>query len=116
MNARSVGTESCTTGTAPRPGRSGCADPGSSYTGSRELSNRQKPDPTTPALSEIVRGFKTFSARAINQQRHSPVIPVWQRSFYEHVIRGDQEYRKIGEYITYNAPKWEMDVMNPRYR
>ena len=83
-------------------------------TADRNGRSGSKPDPTRHSLSEIVRGFKTYSARAINERRRSQGIPVWQRGFYEHVIRDDREYRRIGEYITHNAAKWEMDVMNPR--
>ncbi len=36
-----------------------------------------------PELSEIVRGFKTFSARRINEQRQTPGASVWQRGYYE---------------------------------
>ncbi len=68
-----------------------------------------KPDPTGPVLSEVVRAFKTFSARRINHIRKSPGTAVWQRSFYEHAIRSEEEYRQIGEYIVNNAVKWETD-------
>jgi putative transposase len=41
----------------------------------------------TKPLSEIVRQLKTFSARRVNQLRKTPGNPVWQRNYYEHVIR-----------------------------
>ena len=73
-----------------------------------------KPDPTSRRpLSEIVRGFKTYSSRKINERRQSQGTPVWQRSYYEHIIRGEKEYSQIGEYIIYNPSKWEMDRENP---
>ena len=73
-----------------------------------------KPDPTKRyPLSEIVRGFKTYSSRKINALRNSPGKPVWQRSFYEHIIRDESEYHQIGEYITYNPAKWDEDGENP---
>lgn len=72
-----------------------------------------KPDRTeVHSLSEIVRGFKTYSARRINDRRRSPGVPVWQRGFYEHVVRNDHEYRRIGEYIRQNPERWETDLMN----
>ena len=74
-----------------------------------------KPDPTrVHALSEILRGFKTFSAREINEIRNSQGTPVWQRSFYEHIIRSESEHAKIGEYILFNPSKWETDEENPK--
>jgi putative transposase len=51
-----------------------------------------KPAPTRRhGLPEIVRALKTFSARRINEMRHSSGAPVWQRNYYEHIVRGDGE-------------------------
>jgi REP element-mobilizing transposase RayT len=76
-----------------------------------------KPDPTRKhPLSEIVRAFKTYSSRGINEHRNSQGTSVWQRSYYEHVIRSESEYQQIGEYIVFNAAKWETDRENPNTR
>ena len=49
-----------------------------------------KPAPTRRhALPEIVRAFKSFSSRRINVQRGSTGVPVWQRNYYERVIRSE---------------------------
>jgi putative transposase len=73
-----------------------------------------KPDPTNRhALPEIIRGFKTFSAKGINEFRQSPGVQIWQRSFYEHIIRTEKEYHEIGEYIYHNPQKWDSDTENP---
>jgi REP element-mobilizing transposase RayT len=73
-----------------------------------------KPDPTNRhTLPEIIRAFKTFSAKGINEAMHSPGTPIWQRSFYEHIIRTEKEYREIGEYIYHNPQKWDSDTENP---
>jgi len=37
----------------------------------------------------------------------------WQRNFYEHIIRDDQEWGRIAEYITDNPAKWADDPENP---
>lgn len=60
-------------------------------------------------LPEIVRQLKTFSTRRINQIRDSPGIPVWQRNYYEHIIRSEPESHKIREYIVNNTLNWEAD-------
>jgi putative transposase len=39
----------------------------------------------TKSISEIIRGFKTFSAKAINQERGLRGVPVWQRSYYDYL-------------------------------
>lgn len=73
-----------------------------------------KPAPTKQyPLSEIVRAFKTYSSRKINELRNSPGVLVWQRNYYEHVIRNESDYYQIGEYILYNPAKWESDRENP---
>ena len=73
-----------------------------------------KPAPTKPhPLSEIIRAFKSYSSRRINELRDSRGVPVWQRNYYEHIIRNESDYRRVGEYILYNPAKWEMDQENP---
>lgn len=64
-------------------------------------------------LPEIVRAFKTFSSRHINQWRGTPGVPVWQRNYYEHVIRKESELDRVREYISANPARWDEDVNNP---
>jgi putative transposase len=60
-------------------------------------------------LPEMVRQFKTFSARRINQNRSTPGLPIWQRNYYEHIIRNDEELNGFREYINFNPMNWETD-------
>jgi len=82
------------------------------------------PAPTTTAeptptptkrhgLPEIVRQFKTFSARRINEHRGTTGTPVWQRNYYEHIIRDDASLNRIRQYILNNPIKWALDKENP---
>jgi putative transposase len=64
-------------------------------------------------LSEIVRAFKTFSSKGINKLRNMPRKPVWQRNYYEHIIRKDESLNKIREYIETNPLRWALDRENP---
>lgn len=64
-------------------------------------------------LPEIVRAFKSFSARRINRLRHTDGIPVWQRNYYEHIIRNDDDYNRIHRYIESNLSMWAEDDENP---
>lgn len=66
-------------------------------------------------LSEIIRGLKTFSARRINQTRETPGVPVWQRNYYEHIIRNDESLVRIQEYIANNPMQWHEDNENPAH-
>nr|WP_039742815.1 transposase [Hassalia byssoidea] len=65
------------------------------------------------SLSEIIQNFKTSSARRINQLRDSKGIPVWQRNYYEHIIRKEEALQKIREYIINNYLSWEQDQLHP---
>lgn len=67
-----------------------------------------------PTVSEIVRQFKTFSAKRINTLRANPGCPVWQRNYYERVIRDDRELTSIREYIANNPAQWDSDKNNPK--
>ena len=75
-----------------------------------------KPAPTKRhPLPEIIRAFKTFSSRRINEHRSSQGSPVWQRNYYERVIRDDRELDAIRQYIVENPAKWAEDSENPQY-
>ena len=66
-----------------------------------------------PTLSEVVRAFKTFSARRVNEIRNTAGLPLWQRNYYEHVVRTEDELHRIREYIANNPLQWELDRENP---
>lgn len=57
------------------------------------------------SLSEIIRGFKTFSARKINKLYNRSGIPLWQPRFYEHIIRTNNDLSRIRKYIRNNPNK-----------
>lgn len=63
-------------------------------------------------LSEIVRQFKTFSTMRINKLRQTPGESVWKRDYYEHIIRNQEAYDQIVEYIQNNPLMWKMDRLN----
>jgi len=66
-----------------------------------------------PTLSGIVRQFKTFSSKRINQLSNNAGSPVWQRNYYERVIRNEQELDRARNYIVNNPMKWALDKENP---
>lgn len=68
---------------------------------------------TRHPLSEIVRRFKARTARRINERRRSTGTPVWQRDYYEHIIRDENDLGRIRQYIADNPAKWEQDAENP---
>lgn len=54
---------------------------------------------SAPTVSEIIRQFKTFSAKRINQKRNTLGKKIWQRSFHDHIIRDENTLNKIRQYI-----------------
>jgi REP element-mobilizing transposase RayT len=64
-------------------------------------------------LGQIIAYFKYQSTKKINQIRNTPGMPIWQRNYYEHIIRNENELNSIREYIRYNPLKWDEDEENP---
>jgi len=70
--------------------------------------------PTPQGLPEIVRAFKTFSSRRINQACGTLGAKVWQRNYWERIIRDDEELAGIREYIQNNPARWDLDKLHPQ--
>jgi putative transposase len=65
-----------------------------------------------PTLGKIIGAFKSlcihgFMARSLN------IVKLWQRNYYEHVIRNEKELNRIRDYIQNNPLRWEFDRENP---
>jgi len=68
------------------------------------------------SLSAIIQNFKSVSTKKINAIRNTPGEPVWQRNYYEHIVRtssGQRELDAIRKYIQDNPAQWELDRENP---
>ncbi len=64
-------------------------------------------------LSKIIGYFKMNTSKRINEIRGTPERPVWQRNYYEHIIRNDDELCKIRGYMATNPLRWAQDRENP---
>jgi len=73
-----------------------------------------RPAPTTPIkpLGGLIGAFKTVSSKHINLLRRTDGIPVWQRNYYEHIIRNEREMDNIAKYIETNPLRWDEDDEN----
>ena len=67
----------------------------------------------TMTLSKIIGRFKMLTAKEINLMYKTTSQPVWQRNYYEHIIRNDKDLNNIREYIVNNPMQWQMDEENP---
>ena len=65
------------------------------------------------SIPDIVRSFKTFSSKRINELRNTKGIPLWQRNYWEHIIRNQSSFNRIYEYIMTNPLRWYLDKENP---
>ncbi|WP_440617030.1 transposase [Cysteiniphilum sp. 6C5] len=64
-------------------------------------------------LGAIVRGFKAAVTKQINALKQVSGENIWQRNYYEHIIRDENDYNRICEYIENNPQKWALDSLNP---
>lgn len=74
--------------------------------------------PTSNTIPTIIRGFKAAVTKQINIIRNTPSVPVWQRNYYEHIIRNEESYIRISEYIKDNPLHWnqeEFDLRNSQF-
>jgi putative transposase len=74
-----------------------------------------------PPLQRIVQWFKTMTTNnyihGVKEHGWQPFKGIlWQRSFYEQVIRNDEALNRIREYIQTNPQRWDLDRENPRSR
>ena len=65
-------------------------------------------------LSKIIGWFKMNTAKRINVIRGSSGISVWQRNYYDHIIRNDADLDRIRTYIVNNPLQWAFDQENPK--
>ena len=65
------------------------------------------------SLGVIVRSFRSAVTKRVNELRGIPGEPVWQRNYYERIVRNDDELNHIREYIQLNPQKWNLDRDNP---
>lgn len=58
-------------------------------------------------IGAIVRGYKSSVTKRLNLLNIG--CAVWQRNYHEHIIRDEQSYQRISDYIINNPTKWEDD-------
>lgn len=69
---------------------------------------------TTPgSIAAIIQNFKSISTRRINQLQWSAGRTIWQRNYYEHIIRDERALQNIQNYILNNPLAWEKDQLHP---
>jgi len=62
--------------------------------------------PRQRTLGQVLGGIKASSARQINLGRGTPGAPVWQRGYYEHILRNEADLERARRYICDNPARW----------
>ena len=66
------------------------------------LEGRAGLGPAPTAIPELVRQLKSFSSRKINKISNAPKHAIWQRGYYEHILRNQQDFDEAAGYIAGN--------------
>jgi REP element-mobilizing transposase RayT len=75
--------------------------------------SRTAPTGIYKPLGRLIGAFKTTSTKRINALRRTPGNRIWQRNYYEHVIRNEDDLNEIRQYILDNPVQWDKDENNP---
>jgi putative transposase len=68
--------------------------------------------PRPKSIGAMVAGFKAAVTKRINE-KSSWGVTLWQRNYYEHLIRDDADYSRIAEYVATNPQRWLQDILHP---
>jgi REP element-mobilizing transposase RayT len=79
------------------------------HTGETVKINGTKPQ----SLAAITQNYKSVSTRQINRMNKAKGNVIWQRNYYEHIIRNEEALNNIREYIVNNSINWVKDQENP---
>jgi putative transposase len=72
--------------------------------------------PVQGSIPTVVRAYKAAVTRQAAMRRDNPISEVWQRNYYEHVVRTEKEKEQIYAYIVSNPDQWSFDDENPASR
>ena len=79
----------------------------------RTANNSSNPIAKRKPLGRLIGAFKTVSTKKINILRDAPGTKLWQRNYYEHIIRNPDAMDKICYYIVNNPLSWSVDQLHP---
>lgn len=87
--------------------------PGSAETA--QVEGRIPGGPAPSSLGAVVGGFKSAVSREVAARDLTLVKPIWQRNYYERIVRNDRELEAIRAYIATNPQRWQDDPDHPRF-
>ncbi len=69
--------------------------------------------PESRSLGAVIGSFKAAASREWGRSNAVTGTPLWQRNYYEHIIRGERDLERIRTYIRLNPSRWNDDQENP---
>jgi REP element-mobilizing transposase RayT len=69
--------------------------------------------PKPKSLGALIAGFKSSVTKRVNKHRNLPGHPIWQRNYFDRIIRDEEELNAVRKYIQSNPSHWEKDEENP---
>ena len=70
--------------------------------------------PTNGRIGDIIGAYKSLVSKTcleIFKSKNTTMGKLWQRNYYEHIIRNEQSYQIVAEYIMNNPAKWQEDKL-----
>jgi REP element-mobilizing transposase RayT len=76
--------------------------------------SRTAPTIRRKPLGQLIGALKTRATKRFNRLHAAPGTIIWQRGYYDHIIRDDEDLRRIRRYISLNPLKWSLDPYHPK--
>lgn len=74
---------------------------------------REFAKPIAGSLSTVIGAYKAEVSRRARRAGLAPVGPLWQRNFWDHIIRNERELANVRNYIQTNPERWDVDRLRP---
>lgn len=88
---------------------------GNPWVARADLRSAGDPSPhRAPSVGDIIGGFKSLTAMSVNRLLDRAGAPLWQRNYYEHILRRSDDVVAVRRYISENPRQWRTDRENPR--
>ncbi|MCW9708538.1 transposase [Fodinibius salsisoli] len=78
----------------------------------RRVTTERFGKPVRGSLPTIVRSYKSAVTKQINELNEQRGDKVWQKNYYDHIVRNHEELNRIRKYIKDNPKNWEHDKLN----
>lgn len=79
----------------------------------RDFAAARPKGPQPGSIGAMIGQYKSRATRLIRKLPGFEKAPIWQRNYYEHIIRNEPEWKQIIQYIQGNPVQWEDDRLHP---